>query len=78
MKLPRSVSGAGVIRALERLGYERVRQKGSHVRLRHRGPPAHSISVPLYDPLKTGTLHGIVTEVVAMRSMSVEDFAELL
>ena len=35
MKLPRGVSADRLIRALERLGYEVIRQKGSHVRLRH-------------------------------------------
>jgi predicted RNA binding protein YcfA (HicA-like mRNA interferase family) len=29
------VSGAQLIRALERLGWETVRERGSHVRLRH-------------------------------------------
>ena len=57
MKFPRGVSADRLIRALERVGYEVVRQKGSHVRLRHQGPPAHAITVPLHDPLKTGTLH---------------------
>jgi predicted RNA binding protein YcfA (HicA-like mRNA interferase family) len=31
MKLPRGISGDRVVRALERLGYEAIRQKGSHV-----------------------------------------------
>ena len=31
MKLPRGVSAARLIRALEHLGYETTRQKGSHV-----------------------------------------------
>ena len=33
MKLPRDVSGQQLQRALRRLGYEAVRQRGSHVRL---------------------------------------------
>jgi predicted RNA binding protein YcfA (HicA-like mRNA interferase family) len=41
MKLPRGVSGDGLIRALERFGYAKTRQKGSHVKLRHDGPPVH-------------------------------------
>src|SRR5207248_2575214 len=40
--------------------------KGSHVRLRHERPPAHTITVPLHNPLKTGTLHGILSEVAAI------------
>ncbi len=78
MKLPRGVSADRLIRALGRLGYRVIRQKGSHVRLRHEGPPAHSITVPLHNPLKTGTLHGIVSEVAQMRSITIESLAELL
>jgi predicted RNA binding protein YcfA (HicA-like mRNA interferase family) len=78
MKLPRGVSGPRLVKALEKLGYEVVRQKGSHVRLRHDGPPQHSISVPMHDQLKTGTLGGIVAEVSAMRSVSSETIIGLL
>ena len=78
MKLPRGVSGEGLVRALEQLGYSVIRQKGSHMRMRHEGPPVHSITVPLHNPLKTGTLHGILSEVAQVRSMTVEDLAKLL
>ncbi|MBZ2184515.1 MAG: type II toxin-antitoxin system HicA family toxin [Bryobacter sp.] len=59
MKLPRGVSGDRLIRALQQVGYRLVRQSGSHIRLEHVGPPPHGITVPLHNPLKTGTLHGI-------------------
>ena len=78
MKLPRGVSGDRVIRMLEHLGYSEMRQKGSHVKLRHPGPPAHTITVPLHNPLKTGTLHGILAEVAQIRSVTLEELAELL
>lgn len=78
MKLPRGVSADRVIRALERLGYRVIRQKGSHVRLQHDGPPVHKISVPWHDALKTGTLHGILSEVAQMRSVTIESLAEML
>ena len=78
MKLPRGVSADRVIRALERLGYAVIRQRGSHVRLRHEGPPAHTITVPLHNPLKTGTLHGILSEVAETRSITIESIADLL
>lgn len=78
MKLPRGVSGDRLVQALKRLGYRAIRQKGSHARLRHDGPPGHSVSVPLHKALKTGTLHGILTEVAAMRSITVESIVELL
>ena len=65
MKLPRGVSADRLIRALEHVGYEVIRHRGSHVRLRHPGPPVHAVTVPLHNPLKTGTLHGILAEVAA-------------
>jgi predicted RNA binding protein YcfA (HicA-like mRNA interferase family) len=78
MKLPRSISAERLIRALEHLGYRVVRQKGSHVRLRGDGPPAHLITVPLHDPLKTGTLHGILAEVAQTRSITIESILRIL
>jgi predicted RNA binding protein YcfA (HicA-like mRNA interferase family) len=53
------LSGAEIIRALERLGFRQVRQKGSHVVLR-RGTVG--CVVPLHREVKTGTLAGIVRQ----------------
>jgi predicted RNA binding protein YcfA (HicA-like mRNA interferase family) len=78
MKLPRGVSGERLIRALERLGYAVIRQKGSHIRLVHEAAPTHSISVPLHDPLKIGTFHGILVEVAQAQSVSIQDILDLL
>ena len=63
MKLPRDLSGAEIITILKRFGYEVVRQKGSHVQLVRRGDRKHTISVPMHDYLKVGTLHTILTRV---------------
>lgn len=55
------VSGAQLIRALEHLGWETIRQRGSHVRLRH--PERRSfLVVPLHTELKRGTLRGILRD----------------
>ena len=78
MKLPRGVSADRLIRALERLGYAVIRQKGSHLRLFHEAAPTHSISVPQHDPLKIGTFHGILAEVAQAQSISVQDILDLL
>ena len=78
MKLPRGVSAERLIGALEIVGYVVIRQKGSHVRLRHQGPPTHTMTVPLHNPLKTGTLHGILTEVALMRSTTIDALVERL
>jgi predicted RNA binding protein YcfA (HicA-like mRNA interferase family) len=78
MRLPRGVSAGRVIRALEHLGYQVIRQKGSHLRLRHEGPPPHAITVPQHNPLKAGTLHGILSGVAEKRSITIESIADLL
>lgn len=58
-KLP-VLSGAEVVRALERLCFEQVRQRGSHVVMR-RGNVG--TVVPLHKELKAGTLAGILRQV---------------
>jgi len=55
------VSGAQLVAVLERLGWEAVRQRGSHVRLRHQDRAA-SLVVPLHRELKRGTLGGILRD----------------
>jgi len=57
-KLPR-VSAAGAMRALQRLGFEKVRQSGSHVVMR-RG--SKGCVVPLHSELKVGTLAGLLRQ----------------
>ncbi len=53
------LSGAEVIRALQRLGFERVRQKGSHVTL-HRG--SDKCVIPLHKEVRRGTLGAIIRQ----------------
>ena len=57
------VSGNELIRALAKFGYETVRQKGSHVRLRHPTDPKRlSVTVPLHDEIALGTLRRIMRD----------------
>jgi predicted RNA binding protein YcfA (HicA-like mRNA interferase family) len=57
------ISGREAIRALERLGFEQVRQRGSHVVLkRSKSSGDVGCVVPLHDELKTGTLHSILKQ----------------
>lgn len=57
-KLP-SVSGTAVVRALERLGFEKARHSGSHVIMR-RG--SKGCVVPLHNEVKVGTLAGVLRQ----------------
>jgi predicted RNA binding protein YcfA (HicA-like mRNA interferase family) len=59
----RKVSGREVIRALERLGFEQVRQRGSHVILKKRTTAGDiGCVVPLHKELAIGTLRGILKQ----------------
>ena len=61
-KLP-VVSGADLIRALAKFGYVAVRQKGSHVRLRHATDPQRvPVTVPLHNQIAFGTLRRILRD----------------
>ena len=62
-KLP-PISGADMVKILERKGYVQMRTRGSHVRLY---PPdflsnAKKVTVPLHKQLKAGTLSGIMKD----------------
>jgi predicted RNA binding protein YcfA (HicA-like mRNA interferase family) len=58
-KLP-VISGEDLIRTLEKSGYIRVRQKGSHVRLRHATDTLRlPVTIPLHDEIAFGTLKRI-------------------
>jgi predicted RNA binding protein YcfA (HicA-like mRNA interferase family) len=61
-KLP-VISGDDLIRALEKFGYAAVRQKGSHVRLRHPNDPQRlPVTVPLHKEIAFGTLRRILRD----------------
>ena len=67
----RSVSGEQAIRALERLGFARVRQRGSHVVLKKQTAGGDvGCAVPLHRSLAIGTLRGILRQA----GVTVEDF----
>jgi len=70
MKLPRDLTGAGLVKALSALGYRVTRQTGSHIRLTCDSPTQHHVTVPAHDPLKVGTLSGILNDVSAHHSMT--------
>lgn len=57
------ISGRQAVAALEKIGYAVVRQKGSHMRMRH---PTEASRMPLTVPdhreLKSGTLRAIIRD----------------
>lgn len=64
MKMPRNISGNDLISYLVSIGFQKVRQTGSHVRLELVvQDELFGITVPLHDPLKVGTLSNIIKDV---------------
>ncbi len=78
MKIPRDLSGADLVKALRVLGYERVRQEGSHIRLTTARGGEHHLTVPNHNPIKLGTLAGILKAVAAHHQITVEDLLRML
>lgn len=69
-KLPH-VSGADIQRALERLGFQKVRQSGSHVVMKR---DAKGCIVPMHSEVKVGTLAGLLRQA----DVSAEEFLLVL
>jgi predicted RNA binding protein YcfA (HicA-like mRNA interferase family) len=69
-RLPR-ISGQDAIRVLERMGFHRARQRGSHVVMR-RG--VRGCVIPLHNELAAGTLRGILRQAGISPAEFVEKF----
>jgi len=73
------VSGEKLLKVLIRLGYEIVRQRGSHVRLKKETAAGdHNITVPLHDELAKGTLNDILSQVSIWNGISEDALIEMI
>jgi predicted RNA binding protein YcfA (HicA-like mRNA interferase family) len=67
------LSGEEAIKRLEKLGFKRVRQRGSHVVLKKQTSDEEiGCVVPLHKELAVGTLRGILKQA----NLTVEEFIE--
>jgi predicted RNA binding protein YcfA (HicA-like mRNA interferase family) len=71
-KLP-VVSGTQCVRALEKAGFVFYRQRGSHITMVRKTPPAQT-TVPNHKELDRGTLRAIIRQA----GLTVEEFIALL
>ena len=71
--LPR-VSGREAVAALIRAGYEKDRQRGSHIVMRQTAPPHRRITIPDHDELGKGMLRAILRQA----GLTVEELKDLL
>jgi predicted RNA binding protein YcfA (HicA-like mRNA interferase family) len=77
-RLPQ-ISGRDLIKLLHSLGYETVRQRGSHIRLR-KGTPVgeHNVTVPDHKVLAKGTLSDILSRVSLWNGIPKEELLDRL
>ena len=78
MKLPRDVSGADLVRALRRLGYNTLRQTGSHIRVGTIEGGQHHVTIPNHDPIRIGTLSGILADIAGHLHISRDELIDRL
>ena len=72
------MSGLDLVKALRVLGYERIRQDGSHVRLTTQLDGEYHVTVPNHAPLRLGTFKSILKLVASHHGLSVEELLEKL
>lgn len=61
-KLP-VISGEQAVKAFSKIGYQKVRPKGSHVRLRHPTDiNKRPLTIPLHKELKPGLLRRLISD----------------
>ncbi|MGD2246979.1 MAG: type II toxin-antitoxin system HicA family toxin [Candidatus Methanofastidiosia archaeon] len=67
------------MKLLTKLGYEVVRQKGSHLRLKNLTEMGeHNITVPLHNEIAKGTLNDILAKVSLWKGISRKNLREML
>ena len=78
MRTPRDLSASDLEKALKGLGYEKTRQKGSHIRLTTNLDGVHHETIPNHDPIKIGTLSAILKSIANHHRMTVSELIEQL
>ena len=78
VRLPRDVRPNDLIRLPHKLGFETIRQTGSHVTMTHPGPPQCHIAVPDHGLVKIGTLHTILSITSDHLKIDIDDLIQQL
>lgn len=78
MKIPRDVAGKDIVKALKKFGYEIVRQNGSHIMVTSATKGEHYLVIPNHNPIKVGTLNGILSKVAVHFQLSKDEVVKKL
>ena len=77
-RLPQ-VSGSQLVKLLKSLGYEVIRQRGSHIRLKKvTALGEHAITIPAHKVIAKGTLGDIIGKVSLWNNISREELHKRL
>ena len=63
-----------IIKALSKLGFEKVSQRGSHAKYRNQTTPVKTVIIPMHSEIARGTLKSILEQA----NLSLEEFLDLL
>lgn len=63
-----------IIKALKKVGFYKVSQKGSHAKYRKDGEPTRTTIIPMHSEVTKGTLQDILEQA----GLTLEEFKELL
>ena len=73
------VSGSKLVGLLQSLGYEVIRQRGSHIRLRKATSLGeHAITVPAHKVIAKGTLNDILNKISLWNNIPKESLVDRL
>ena len=78
MSIPKDITGDKLAKLLIYYDYKVTRQKGSHIRLTTTKGGTHHITIPKHNPLKVGTLNGIISDIACHFKLSKKDVLEEL
>jgi len=78
LKLPRDITGIKLAKELVELGYHITRQTGSNIRLTTFENGTHHITIPAHNPLKTGTMAAILTNIESHFKITREELLKRL
>ena len=78
MKLPRGLGGEQLAKALQRFGYQRIGQRGSHIHLVTQRHGRHRIAIPAHSAVKAGTLNQLLKQVADHHAMSRDELIDEL
>lgn len=77
-RIPRDLSGKDLVKQLEKLGYQKTRQVGSHIRLTTERNGVHHITIPEHNPIRIGTLSNILKVIALHFKISKEELVDRL